>query len=753
MGCGSSSSDDEHQGYLVTNEQSSENALDDEEHGTEDLVYVPKYVKLPLGERDFIDNFVVSGDYVYYNNTSRDASGAKTTLYRMLLTDPLSPEALPVVFTGDIYISALCIDRNGDYLIISQHGGATQASVSRYLQKYHPDGTAVFSQDITQVIASDPTNSSVERIETDGEGRIYILGNSTIWMFDQNGQFHGDLYGGEFLDSLMADSDGKVYASRYIKDEKMLLPIDFEGKVWGEAAYPFPHNDDGQQIVLDGNRDLLLMDFGGLISYDLVNATSTRVLNWLDCDIVSTSIRFYTLMADGRIAVITNTDRYSTDGAWEYVFLTKTPASQVPQKDIIEIGTIFEISNSKLSEIIVNFNKYSDSYRITVKSYAIYTDFSAASQDREDSIASMAADLLTGEGPDIISFSDGFVDYEIFAARGFLEDLTPYSQKSDILHLDNLMDAVVRACSYDGKLVCLPTQFNVQTIVGKTALVGNKTGWTMEELGDLVDAHPDEEIFMSATKSSMLELCMTYLGESFLKWEEESCDFDSDEFKQMLALCNRFPQQAYVDTQHTVDIQDSLVNDSVLLQAAVIRTLPFYMMARGQFLEPATCIGYPTADGSPGNIMTFWGDTFGISSQSEHKEGAWAFLEYALTYKWRGNQGFPILKSVFEANAAASLLPDGALDVNGNEAYWPKSALYDTINRIYSLDCPQPTQADIDSLRALIDSATYRSRTNSVIMSIIAQEAAPYFAGHKTVDEVAEIIQSRASIYVSENSQ
>jgi hypothetical protein len=38
------------------------------------------------------------------------------------------------------------------------------------------------------------------------------------------------------------------------------------------------------------------------------------------------------------------------------------------------------------------------------------------------------------------------------------------------------------------------------------------------------------------------------------------------------------------------------------------------------------------------------------------------------------------------------------------------------------------------------------------VYSIISEEAEAYFKGQKTVDEVADIIQSRVKIYVSENS-
>ena len=40
---------------------------------------------------------------------------------------------------------------------------------------------------------------------------------------------------------------------------------------------------------------------------------------------------------------------------------------------------------------------------------------------------------------------------------------------------------------------------------------------------------------------------------------------------------------------------------------------------------------------------------------------------------------------------------------------------------------------------------------NEQLMAIIEEESAPYFAGQKTVDEVADIIQNRIQLYVNES--
>jgi hypothetical protein len=53
---------------------------------------------------------------------------------------------------------------------------------------------------------------------------------------------------------------------------------------------------------------------------------------------------------------------------------------------------------------------------------------------------------------------------------------------------------------------------------------------------------------------------------------------------------------------------------------------------------------------------------------------------------------------------------------------------------------------------ALLDSAGVNYGWSMEILSIISEESQGYFEGQKSVSEVADVIQSRVQIYVSENS-
>ncbi|MEF9970886.1 MAG: hypothetical protein RR731_01070, partial [Oscillospiraceae bacterium] len=59
-------------------------------------------------------------------------------------------------------------------------------------------------------------------------------------------------------------------------------------------------------------------------------------------------------------------------------------------------------------------------------------------------------------------------------------------------------------------------------------------------------------------------------------------------------------------------------------------------------------------------------------------------------------------------------------------------------------------QPEADQLKALINSVENTAAFDNSMMSIINEEAEIFFAGEKSVEETANIIQSRMKIYINE---
>ena len=74
------------------------------------------------------------------------------------------------------------------------------------------------------------------------------------------------------------------------------------------------------------------------------------------------------------------------------------------------------------------------------------------------------------------------------------------------------------------------------------------------------------------------------------------------------------------------------------------------------------------------------------------------------------------------------------------------------VNEDGSISIYAMTQEQADEILGLINATTAVYGYDESIMGIITDEAAPYFAGEKSLDDTVNMIQSRVNLYVAEQS-
>ena len=167
----------------------------------------------------------------------------------------------------------------------------------------------------------------------------------------------------------------------------------------------------------------------------------------------------------------------------------------------------------------------------------------------------------------------------------------------------------------------------------------------------------------------------------------------------------------------------------------------------GYFGDAVNFIGFPT-DSGKGSIL-YADSSYVLSAKSGNLDGAWQFIRYYLTdeYQESLDWGFPVVKDIFMEKAQEGTERPYYLDENGEKVEYDN---YFNINGEDVILDPL-TQEQVDQLVGVITSTEKQSYYNEDIQNIITEEAAAYFAGQKSASEVAQIIQSRAQIYVDEN--
>ena len=168
-----------------------------------------------------------------------------------------------------------------------------------------------------------------------------------------------------------------------------------------------------------------------------------------------------------------------------------------------------------------------------------------------------------------------------------------------------------------------------------------------------------------------------------------------------------------------------------------------YQIEQKVFDAPITAIGYPT-NGTKSGVAAKINGGVCINSASKEKDACWSFIEYSLAHLDTESGfifGFPVKTADLEAMFEKKLKEQ---DKSYNMT-WDDVEI--TVDRV--------TDNDIEMLRKLIGEidSIASDRQNTSLMNIITEEAEAYFKGQKTLNEVTDIIQSRATIYVNETKQ
>ena len=198
---------------------------------------------------------------------------------------------------------------------------------------------------------------------------------------------------------------------------------------------------------------------------------------------------------------------------------------------------------------------------------------------------------------------------------------------------------------------------------------------------------------------------------TFIDWENHSAHYNDNAFYEYLRFCSELPfqQQVTSDDQSWPYIArlDSIQNFGRL------------QWISENYSEPFTFIGFPAENGS-GSFFACSTLHLGISSDSDKKELAWEFLKTALSSK-------------YQEELANSLYVPVRKDIM--ESRLQKEVASKIVQEQYLQMVSQP-----------LVFIGY----NADVAEIILEEGTACFDGQRTVEEAAERIQNRVTLFLSE---
>ncbi len=430
----------------------------------------------------------------------------------------------------------------------------------------------------------------------------------------------------------------------------------------------------------------------------------------------------------------------SSCGGHETEQLPDTAAETSPEEKKTVKMTVMGIDTA-LEVHIADFNKTSAEYEIEVTDRGI--------NNLSNVIDTLNLEIIAGNTPDIIdSF---FLPMESYVEKGVFADLYNFIDSDPDMCREDFLENIFTAYEINGGLYQNITNFKLDTLMGKSSIVGEMQGRTSDDFIDLAEKYPDKKfVDMPLDRYGIFDEFMRYGWQSFIGTETGKCDFNGKRFILILEFCNTFPEKydssVMLDPSWRQNEEENLINGKTLFTLWDRNIDNFYSFRKLEeytFGEPIVVTGYPDSEGN--GVLIDADGSFAIFEKSSVKEGAWEFLRYYYSdeyQKWivkgderYGSSGFPVKKSALEFAAEDA-----------------KKGLYLSYWEGYSDAYTPNTDDDNQRIIDLINGAACRVETSeNFVYNIIREEAEMYFSGQRPAEETAEIIQNRVQLYLNEN--
>lgn len=670
-------------------------------------------------------------------------------------------------FSADSWINGLLIAQDGNLYVIENTycsyydgpDGIEQWSdqyyqyykwkQSFYLRTLDPKGNEL---SCVELKTSEDGYLNANGMTLDSEGNILVSTDMSIRAIAPDGTDAYTIECSDYVDSFVTFKDGRVAAQVWGDNGPKLAVIDLETRSLGETV-ELPRRTYNL-ISGGGDYDLYYIDGLNLYGYNLETQKEEKLLNWLNCDVNGDTLRGITVSADGRISGISNTwDNNYDKLTVELVTLTKVPYDSVPHKETLTMGVIY--LDWQLQNKLIDFNRKNDKYRIEVLDYSQYN----TDDDYEAGLTKLTTEIMAGNVPDLLCLSQ--LPYEQLASKGLLEDLYPYIEADGEFAREDFFPNVMAALEVDGKLYQVCSSFYIRAIAGASSVVGSTPGWTYDDFNAALASMPEgcEPFDVYVTKNDILQAGVSMDMERYVDWTTGQCSFDSQEFIELLKFTDNFSENFDYDNYEWSEEDDTYLRISsgkqMLLQTYIsdFNDLMYY---GAYFGGDYTYIGYPNLNGEPGNMLSL-SSGYAMSASCSNKEAAWEFLRMIFSADYqRGTYGIPTNINVYQEKLEEAMTPEYEMDAEGNYVLDENGNRIEISHGAFGFSNGETvqifalTQEQADKLWDLITTTTKVSEDNSSIMEIVTEQAQAYYAGQKSAEEVAKLIQSKVNIYVNE---
>lgn len=623
-----------------------------------------------------------------------------------------------------------------------------------YVCSWNMDGTAA-NEVLLEGLRSEDEWIGIRNLSVAQDGTVSLImsGNNIYEMLiDPQGKASDKKQVSEELakvfensNSYLTKEDGTMMVTYYDENDwtkQYVVTYDPETKTLGQAVeLPSVFTSMGYSSMTTGiSNDFVFSTSSGIYGYNIGDEDVTLKMSYINSDININYFDGIVELDDKSFVGIFN-ENY--EGMKAGVFTYVDPAD-IPDKAVMVLAGNY--IDYDLKRRIVEYNRSNDQYKIVVKEYNMYNTY----DDWQAGYTQLNNDIISGNMPDILITDN--LPVEKYISKGLLADVGRLIERDDELAGTEFMQNVFDAYSVNGKLYYVIPSFRVQTMIGKRSLLGERNSWTMKEMQDLAATLPEGTLMMGdMTRDSFMSTAMRYCGNDFVDVSTGKCDFESEGFIALMEYAKELPTelgQDYYGDDYWMNYQSRFRDEKTILYSLYIASAGnLNYIVNGYFGAPVSYVGFPTESGQ-GSIVQAQ-DSYALYAKSKNLDEAWNFMKYYLSDEYQSalSYGLAVNKKYFLDQMQEAMQRPYYIDENGDKIEYDETFYINGEEIVL----PTFTQAQVDEVVSVVQSANKRVYSNENVVNIINEEIGAFYAGQKSAQEVAKVIQSRVRVYVQEN--
>lgn len=650
-------------------------------------------------------------------------------------------------FSGNTYLSYVTVDDNGIiYYAMEAYDESGEGRSTVTLHACDISGTEKWNVDLSAEFASEEYFYLGQLMVANTGDIVGACNSNSVVVISPDGKIKGKVsFDNANGDQFVQTKDGRIGMLCYGDENMYLQMVNLADVSAGEKVDLKFESYLYSYFSGNGIYDCILSTNTGLFYYNIGDEKPTMIMDFISSDIAYNNLHNVYMMDEETVYA----SAYSSEKeAQVFVKFTKVAPEDVVDRKELTLGCLWV--EDSIRNRAIQFGKDHPEYRIRIIDYSEYD----TEEDYNAGMKQLNNDIVAGRCPDIIVCNSS-MPLDSFMAKGVFTDLTGYIDSGEYSK-DDFLPNVLDALSFDGKVYQIGANFYINTVVGKKSVVGDKEGWTLDELKAVMDKQPEGTVaFSEMPASQLVSMAVMMNQDAYINWETGECSFDKKEFLDILEYAKTYPleidYEAIYDDESYWENYETMFreNRTLLSQYTFASFTDFNYCEQGMFGEEVSMIGFPS-DGQPGNGSAIAMDgSYAISDRCKDKDMAWEFVKYFISdaYYAENEYGFPIRKSVLEQRIETASKRPFYYDENGEKVE------YDDVYFVGGTEIKiepmkkEKAKALVEKMERIENVLCY----DAEISKILEEELAPYFEGQKGAQEVADIIQSRIGVYVKEN--